>query len=59
MNIMQVTGSLIIEQGLVLTVVGMAITFIFLYLLVLIIRIIAKIVPRYEHLFSTTDVKKK
>ena len=48
---------LIIEQGLLLMVVGMSITFCFLYLLVWVMRGIAKVVPRFNHLMPDPEVK--
>ncbi len=40
----------IVQQGLVLMVTGMTIVFLFLYLLVLAMRLIARFVPRFNHL---------
>ena len=41
---------LIIEQGLVLMVAGMSIVFVFLYVLVLVMQLTGRIVPRFNHL---------
>ena len=48
----------IIKQSFVLLVIGMGITYIFMYVLVLIMRGIAKIIPRFDHLLPDTEVKK-
>ncbi len=40
----------IVQQGLVLMASGMTIVFVFLYLLVLAMRLIALVVPRFNHL---------
>ena len=49
---------MLIVQGLVLTAVGMLVTFAFLCFLVILLRIIAKVVPRFDYLLPKTDVKK-
>jgi len=41
---------LVIKQAFALLIIGMGITFIFMYALVWVMRGIAKIVPRFNHL---------
>ena len=49
---------LAIKQAFVLLVIGMGITFVFMYALVLIMRGIAKIIPRFNHILPDQEVKK-
>lgn len=50
-------NALILEQGLVLMVAGMAIVFVFLYVLVLVVRLTAIVVPRFNHLLPDAAPK--
>ena len=43
----------ILPQGLVLMVVGMTIVYIFLYVMILVMRLTAAVVPRFDHLLPT------
>ncbi len=42
--------SQIVVQGLVLMAAGMSIVFIFLYVMILVMRLTARVVPRFNHL---------
>ncbi|NLF86229.1 MAG: oxaloacetate decarboxylase subunit gamma [Lentisphaerae bacterium] len=50
-------NALILEQGLVLLAAGMAIVFAFLYVLVLVVRLTARIVPRFNHILPDATPK--
>ena len=50
-------NALILEQGLVLMAAGMAIVFAFLYVLVLVVRLTAIVVPRFNHLLPDAAPK--
>ncbi|NLF23072.1 MAG: OadG family protein [Lentisphaerae bacterium] len=49
--------ALIIKQGLVLMAAGMAIVFVFLYVMVLVMRLTAMVVPRFNHLLPDVAPK--
>ena len=49
---------LILEQAFSLLVIGMGITFVFMYALVWVMRGIAKVIPRFNHLLPDPEVKK-
>ena len=48
----------VLNQGLVLLVAGTAIVFIFLYLLVMMMRLTARVVPRFNHLLPDPSPKR-
>ena len=50
-------NALILEQGLVLLAAGMVIVYVFLYLLVLVVRLTARIVPRFDHILPDAAPK--
>jgi len=45
----------VVKQALVLLVIGMGITYVFMYALVLVMRLLAKVVPRFDHLLPDAD----
>lgn len=49
----------IMLQGLDLLVAGMLITFLFLMLLVYVVNLAAKIIPRFNHILPDDEPKKK
>lgn len=50
-------NAFILKQGLVLLAAGMAIVFVFLYVLVLVVRLTALVVPRFNHLLPDAAPK--
>ena len=48
---------LVIKQAAFLLVIGMGIAFVFMYALVWVMRGVAKIVPRFNHLLPEKDRK--
>ena len=49
--------TLIIKQGLVLMAAGMSIVYVFLYVMVLVMRLTAWVVPRFNHLLPDAAPK--
>ena len=50
-------NALILKQGLVLLAAGMAIVYVFLYVLVLVVRLTALVVPKFNHLLPDAAPK--
>ena len=50
-------NELILEQGLVLMAAGMVIVYVFLYVLVLVVRLTARIVPQFNHILPDVAPK--
>jgi len=44
-----------VKQAFVLLIIGMGITYVFMYGLVLVMRGLAKIIPRFNHLMPDND----
>jgi len=44
-----------VKQAFVLLLIGMGITYVFMYALVLVMRALAKIVPRFDHLLPDAE----
>ena len=52
-----VDGILMIKQAIFLLIIGMGIAFVFMYALVWVMRGVAKIVPRFNHLLPEKERK--
>jgi len=44
-----------VKQAFVLLAIGMGITYVFMYSLVLVMRALAKIIPRFDHLLPDAE----